>query len=383
MCNFGVNQNKTRFCANAESNIKTKKYSIQIKKNNELNKDTLLENNLSTRMRIQFDKLGNACTMYPAKGFKGSKNANFYEFLTMGTVPYLIGSGVLIAVFNYANKFFPHFDKSMASSVGKKMGMGVAFYAVAKELAKPLISKPVKWMTGVDVDVPYAKVEYQLPEHKNDTDITSIEHHKVLESVEFPRFDLLYNDEKSGKKRLAYFDNVAKKLNRGENIENSDKETKGVIRRIAAQTTAAKNTIPYLWAATGVMLAFSGKWDSILSIPKVWKPKSLKTFAKISIDEYKKRETKDFKALKMLAYNLCAPLRVSKNAVVDSFKTAGKNLWKGGEFESGFVKHFGKGMILTSALATTLAVYNIVHTAKTPDVSNKDVIDEKRKYTVD
>ena len=42
------------------------------------NKDTLLENNLKTKMEIQGDKLVKAFTTYPAKGLKGDKNANFY-----------------------------------------------------------------------------------------------------------------------------------------------------------------------------------------------------------------------------------------------------------------------------------------------------------------
>ena len=63
-------------------------------------KDTLLQNNFSTRTRIGFDKLTNALTLYPAKGLKGDKNANFYEFLTMGTVPYLVGSATLMGVCN-------------------------------------------------------------------------------------------------------------------------------------------------------------------------------------------------------------------------------------------------------------------------------------------
>ena len=31
------------------------------------------------------------------------------------------------------------------------------------------------------VEVPYAKVNYELPDHINDSDITSIEYHKVFE----------------------------------------------------------------------------------------------------------------------------------------------------------------------------------------------------------
>ena len=77
--------NKQSFSAEA-SGENNKKYT----------NDTLLPNNFSTRFRIGMDKFTNAITLYPAKGLKGNRNANFYEFLTMGQVPYLIGSGMLM-----------------------------------------------------------------------------------------------------------------------------------------------------------------------------------------------------------------------------------------------------------------------------------------------
>lgn len=83
-----------------------------------------MKNNPATRTLIAIDKLTNAATLYPAKGLKGNKNANFYEFLTMGTVPYLIGSGMLMGVFNAANKYFAPFAKTKASALGKKNGSG-------------------------------------------------------------------------------------------------------------------------------------------------------------------------------------------------------------------------------------------------------------------
>ena len=103
-------------------------------------KDTLLENNLKTKLEIQGDKLTKAFTTYPAKGLKGDKNANFYEFLTMGTVPYLVGSAALMAVFNLANKYFTPFAQSKAGSIGKKMALGVAMYGIAKEASKSLVN---------------------------------------------------------------------------------------------------------------------------------------------------------------------------------------------------------------------------------------------------
>ena len=106
------------------------------KKALEYTHDTLLKNNVVTRTRIGIDNFANAFTVYPAKGLKGSKNANFYEFLTMGTVPYLIGSGMLMAVFNAASKHYAPFQKTMARSTGNKLALGVLFYGVMKHFSK-------------------------------------------------------------------------------------------------------------------------------------------------------------------------------------------------------------------------------------------------------
>ena len=172
-------KNNIPFSANGKENDNNLEYTH----------DTILKNNIVTRTRIGIDKFSNAITLYPAKGLKGNKNANFYEFLTMGMVPYLTGSAMLMAVFNSANKHFAPFARSKAGPLGKKMALGVIFYGLAKQASKTLINTPVKIMTGVDPELPYAKVNYELPDDINDTDITSIEYHKVFESVEFPRWD--------------------------------------------------------------------------------------------------------------------------------------------------------------------------------------------------
>lgn len=105
------------------SNFSEKNFAFTANKKGEeesITSDTLLENNFSTRTRIGLDKLTKAFTVYPAKGLKGSKNSNFYEFLTMGTVPYLIGSATLMAIFNTPNKKFSASDKAAANAIGKR-----------------------------------------------------------------------------------------------------------------------------------------------------------------------------------------------------------------------------------------------------------------------
>ena len=305
-------------------------------------KDTLLKNNMATRARINMDKFTNALTVYPVKGLSGSKNANFYEFLTMGTIPYVVGSAMLMGVFNGANKMFPHFDKKNASALGKKAALGVLFFGIMKEVSKSFITKPVKWLTGVDTTVPYAKFIYELPENINDTDITSIEYHQAMESVEFPRWDLFYENAENGKQRNHYYDNVAKKLGLGENLKDSDQEVKPRIKEIVTKTMTAKNISSYLWAATGVCLAAQTPWDKFF-------------------------ETKGFKE--------------SAKQFRKSFGDSAKAFFLGEG--SGLSKHAGKLLLGAAVLSTVLGITNIMSSSKKPSkLDSADLIDKTRKYVV-
>ncbi len=313
-------------------------------------KDTLLENNLKTKMEVTGDKLLKAFTVYPAKGLKGDRNTNFYEFLTMGTVPYVLGSASLMAVFNLANKFFTPFAKSKADQIGKKMALGVLFYGVAKEASKALVNKPVKALTGVDTEMPYARVVEGFPRFEGDKNTKSIEYHKVFESVEFPRYDLLYS--KDTETRNVYYDKIAKKLGLGENLPYSDKEVKPILKDIVARSNAAKSISSYLWAATGVGLATQKPWeDWFVSFTKG------QGFAKV------KNVVRSF-----------------GNSFVDSVKS----LWTGGVNPTKFQKYAGKALIGAAVLSTVAGVANTVISArKSSKQENTDVFDSNRKVVVD
>ncbi len=308
-------------------------------------KDTLLKNNFSTRARIGLDKLTNAITIYPSKGFKGDKNANFYEFLTMGNVPYLIGSLMMMSVFNSKNKVFAPFAASKAGALGRKMALGVLFYGLMKGISKSFVTNPVKWLTGVDTEVPYAKVIYELPDDIYDTDIMSIEYHKAFESKDFPRWDLFYKSEAKGENRNEYFDKIAKRLGYGENLKDSDQEMKPVIKQIAVKTDLAKTISSYLWAATGVCLAFQKPWD-----------------------DYFKSATLKFWKTDKFAHSL--------KVLVRSAKDSAKSLWNG----SGSSKYAGKIMVGAAAASTVLGIINAIPHKK--PAGTKNVIDDKRKYVV-
>ena len=314
--------------------------------------DTLLKNNFVTRTRIGLDKFTKAFTLYPAKGIAGSKNSNFYEFLTMGTVPYVVGSITLMSIFNSTNKHFNPFDNKNAAKLGNKMALGVILYAAFKSISKLFTTVPVKMVTGIDTELPYAKVNYLLQENPDDyNNLTSIEYHKVGESVDFPRWDQLYGDPKKGEPINFRYDKIAKKNGLGTNLNDSDQDVKPMYKEVLVKSKLAKSISSFLWAATGVALAFQTPWEDYFNVAtlKFWKPKefghSLKVLGK-------------------------------------SFVESVKELWHGDkESLSKINKHSGKVMICTAAAATILGVLNTIHITKKP-ASYHSVLDKNKESVV-
>lgn len=120
-------------------------------------------------------------------------------------------------------------------------------------------------MTGIDIERPYAKVIYELPDDINDTDITSIEYHKVFESVEFPRWDLLYGDETKGEKRNYRYDRIAKRLGMGKDLKDSDQEVKSRIKEIIIKSSLAKIYL-HIYGQQPVLLLHSNNLGKISSM---------------------------------------------------------------------------------------------------------------------
>lgn len=314
--------------------------------------DTLLKNNIITRSRIAMDKFAKAFTVYPARGLKGSINSDFYEFLTMGTVPYVIGSLTLMSVFNSAAKHFEPFGQSAAYKLGNKMALGVVFYALAKTLSKSFVNLPVKWITGVDTQLPYLKVNHQLPESKDDFDLTSYEYHKVGESVEFTRWDLLYGDPNKKGELNKLYDKIAKRNGLGTNLNDSDQAVKPMYREVLVKSTLARSISSYLWAAAGVGLAFQKPWETYFktATAKFW-------------------NTKDF------AHSL--------KVFGESFVESAKEFYNPSNPKGKLEKYSGKASLALAAAATVLGVLNAVHVTRKPSkITEKDVIDKNKESVV-
>ncbi len=273
--------------------------------------------------RITADKLTNDVLVYAPKGLKGSPNSNFYEFLSLGLIPNLVGSATLIGLFNLANKKFSPSNALHANKLGKQMAIGVVLYTAGKWLGEKVLKTGVHAATGIDVDMPYKKVVNELPDYPGDKDLSSVEFHRVFESVDFPRWDLLYKMGEEKGDRQYYYRKIAKRMGYDENLNAPDQAVQQKIREVVTKTTASKNIAGYIWAATGVALSRQVSFD-----------KFLKFSDKLTAGE---------------------KLKSLPKHIFDTFKDGFKSLWKGTSKASGAV---GKGLIILSGVSVVAGVLN-------------------------
>ena len=217
-----------------------------------------------TDLKTGTDKFLKATTTYTKKGLKGTPNSNFYEYLAMGAIPFVCGSATLIALYNSFKK--TGFTRNMdAVGAGNKMFAAVVLYALGKLFGSKLTEIGTKAATGIDMSMPYKANITEVPDFAGDIDLRAEEFHKVFESVDFPRWDLL---EKQGAKdgnRYAYYDDMAEKLGYEEKLAAPDQVVQPKIKEAITKARASANISKYLWAAIGVAI---GNQDAFYSFRK-------------------------------------------------------------------------------------------------------------------
>lgn len=248
-------------------NIKnTNKYLLksEVLKDISIGSDAIIKNTPITSLRIGLDK-ATSIPIYFAKGLTGNRNSNFYEFLQMGVFPYLTGSLTMILLYNLANSSYATVpDRFFSAKNGRKFGAGVVLFGLFKMLGNFLINFPTKTNTGIDLNLSYRRVIYEFPDYPGDKDLTSIEYHKVFESRDFPRVDLLYKYGDKKGDRFTYHDAIAKKMGAEEELPAPDQEVLTKIKEVISKATTAKSISSYLWAAVGVGIASQEPFGLIL-----------------------------------------------------------------------------------------------------------------------
>ena len=327
----------------------------------------ILPNTLKTRVEQKFQKTSNAILQYPVKGLRGDVNSDFYEFLSMGIVPYLVGSGMFMGLFNMLKDLNPKSQK-IASLNGNKMALGVVLYGLMKTLSNDLVTRPVYWGTGIDIELPIEHVYYPLPKEAGEAAniIPQIQQRKVYDSREFFRKDLIQKDY-----GIDYYNKIAKKIGLGEDLNDSVTETTPIIQSVVSTTKTAKSLSSYAWAGVGVGLAVQNSWSNFfdaIANRKRHVAKPNESFA-----------TKFGSRMKNAGENF---VNISKT-FGKSFAQACKTLWTGEAGKSGFMKHAGKAWLLFTAALTIGSTANVIHKAKhMGKLANKDIMDKSKESTV-
>lgn len=320
----------------------------------------LSDKKVSTRLNSGAQKVMGALIDYPVRGLMGDINTDFYEFLTMGIIPYLAGSAMFMYVFNITKHLSPR-GKSVAGNFGKKMGLGVVLYGLMKTISKNLVTKPVKHFTGVDTEMAYENKVCNLPKGVEEDAEVSVkwQQRKVYDSKEFYRKDLL---------NKKYYEEIAKKLGLGENLNDPVTETSPIIQNIVSSSNLAKSLSSYCWAGVGVGLAVQDSWLDFFGTIKnrnKFKYNSNQNFIKNIFDMTKK--------------TLNNTLKISKS-FIKSFGKSFVQLWQGKPSKEGFAKNAGKYFILfTTALTALLTANTILRAKSLAHSTNKNTIDKNKE----
>ena len=303
------------------------------------NEDHIIKKRPTTGARIVADKFVNDVFSYAPKGMTGSKNSNFYEFLSLGLIPNLVGSASLILISNALNNKFGGRDSLFANMNGRKMAAGVVLYAAGKWLGNKIINKGVKATTGVDMEMPYKKIVHELPDYKDDPDTTSVEFHRVFESTDFPRWDLINKQGEHNNNRYEYYDKMAKKMGYTQELNASDQVVQPKIKEVLVKSTAAKSISSFVWAALGVAIAAQKPFEEFMNFRQ--KP----TFTQ---------------AVKELPKQVAVTMK-------ESVKSLAKT-------------KMGKGLMIGAAATSILGVWNAVKDFKAPKENKQSTVDYNKQY---
>lgn len=292
---------------------------------------------------------GNALLTYFPKGFMGSKNSNFHEFLTMGRIPNVIGSVMLIGLYTFANSKFNLSDARSANLNAKCFGAGVVLYALGNWALKKIAHTGIKLSTGVPLDLKYTRKIPTLPEPGREKGIVEKEYAGVFESVDFYRKDLLAKDSELNHGDMHYFDNkIVEKSGYGKNINSAYQIADSKIRELKARTTAMENITGYIVAATGVALG------------------SQKAFENIILGK---------------GQGIIKNIKTTLSSVATALPESIKQLWKGTN-KNLITKYYGKALCLATLIATFLTWYIPSKGFKTNPNTMKSRIDKKKDYEV-
>ena len=302
--------------------------------------DTLLKNDVFSKIRVNLDKAIDIPLIHIPRGMGGAPDYTFFEFLQTAKVPYYLGGPILAALFNAGVKMDSIKSGNAAKMVAKHMALGVGFYYLGAIAAKAVIDNTVKAARGLDLNHPYAKV---IPTSTKDTGMfkKDVELHKATESIDFTRWDLMYNKKGQTPEEInERYAKLAKKYGLNGDANDIDASVKPLIKKTIIMARAWQYALTAFFVTLGIGLANQPVWEKVSH-------EGFKSTVKNGIFgknlEFKSR------------------LNAAKIAVYDyMLKPFGKSfaeLWKGHSKASSIA---GKSIIASTAAATLLAISLIV-----------------------
>lgn len=195
-------------------------------------KDRILQLNGRQKLKLA---LHNTFVTIPSAvyhGLRGDSSYSFSNFLNIAHIPYYLGGAFLAASFAAG--------RDRVNFVRQAIGVGLYYLGVAG--ANHGINALYKHKNGIDLDLRY---------RKSNGDIE-----KVFASADFPRFDLLSEED---------YQRMARKMGVPDNVADPRHEVQENARRIISTSRADKLILGNLLAAVGAgYLARTNAWARLL-----------------------------------------------------------------------------------------------------------------------
>lgn len=231
------------------------------KKSKAVKEDKLIENTWKNRVKINFDKATAIPFVHFPRGLGGAPDYTFFEFLQTAKLPYYLGGPILAALFYAGVKKDNMLSGNAAKNVAKHMALGVGFYYLGAAIAKAIVNRTVKTVRGIDLNQPYAKA---VPMSTNDTGVfhKDVEYHKVFESADFTRWDLLYNKEGKTPKEISQtYADIAKHYGIKEESNDIDATVKPLIKKTIIMARAWQYALTAFFVTLGIGMANQPVWE--------------------------------------------------------------------------------------------------------------------------
>ncbi len=224
--------------------------------------DHIIEDTAWNKFKVDVEKTANIPFVHFPRGLGGAPDYTFFEFLQTAKFPYYVGGPILAALF-YAGVKFDNFQSGKAAkNVAKHMALGVGLYYLGAMAAKSIINTTVKLTRGIDLDQSYRKI---IPTSTNQTGAfkKDIEYHKVFESVDFTRWDLLYEKGENTREINEKYNKLARKYGlKDDKMSDSDSTLKPLIKKTIVMARAWQYVLTALFVSLGIGMANQKAWDA-------------------------------------------------------------------------------------------------------------------------